>query len=44
MTVSRARAKASAPITVWCHFTVTATVISMATSSVTKVMISSQND
>ena len=43
MTVNRARGKVSAPVTVWCHLAVTAIVISMVTSSVTKVMISSQN-
>ena len=44
MTVSHAKGKASAPVTVWCQLAVTVTVISMATSSVTKVIISLLND
>ena len=44
MTVSRARGKASVPSTVWCRLAVTATVTSMETSSVSRVMISLQND
>ena len=38
MTASRARGKASVPVTVLYHLPVTATVISMVASSVTKVI------